>query len=455
MLACACSLPQTKSIFGQELPSNVPAPRTPLAATTPAPDAFDRLNESYVARLRQTMELYAQQRNELSVSGPFKPVRANLHVHSAFSHDSQGKIEEIVAAAKRAGTEVLLFTEHPAPEYDFFVDGHSGLRDGVLLIPGAEMKGMLVYPTLSLRPFDGAESAELTQIVRTRGGHVFLSHLEERMDWNIPGLTGVEIYNTHADFKQQRRLLEAMRNPLWFLKTAGLVQRFPQEVFASLQNYPEDYLRRWDELCQQAPHTGIAANDAHENVGIRLILGADNQVIVTDALGEELLKVNRLLVSPFVEIPRDAAEGSELFRLILDPYENSLRHAGTHLLVSELTREAVWDALEAGRVFVAFDWLADSSGFDLALIQGDAENVPRRWELGSQLSWSKDLQLVGQAPLPARWRVMRNGECIAESDGSTLSANVEQPGVYRVELWLTADGTPRVWILSNPFYLAP
>jgi hypothetical protein len=418
-------------------------------------EALDRLNERYLSQLRQTIEQYAQQRQPLPNPGPLKQVRANLHVHSEFSHDSQGKIEAIVAAAKRAGTEVLLFTEHPAAEYDFFVDGHSGLRDGVLLIPGAEMKGLLVFPTLSLHPFEGAESAELTQIVRTRGGHVFLSHLEERMDWNIPGLTGVEIYNTHADFKQQRRLLEAMRNPLWFVKTASLVQQFPQEVFASLQNYPADYLRRWDELCQHAPHTGIAANDAHENVGIRLLLGADQQVIVTDALGEELLKVNRLLVSPFIEIPADAAEGSELFRLILDPYENSLRHAGTHLLVSELTREAVWEALEAGRAFVAFDWLADSSGFDLALMQQDTANTARRWELGSQLNWSNGLTLVGQAPLPARWRVMRSGECIAESEGSMLSAKVEQPGVYRVELWLAVDGTPKVWILSNPFYVAP
>ena len=35
------------------------------------------------------------------------------------------------------------------------------------------------------------------------GGLVFLSHVEERMDWEIKGMTGTEIYNTHADFSEE------------------------------------------------------------------------------------------------------------------------------------------------------------------------------------------------------------------------------------------------------------
>ncbi len=65
------------------------------------------------------------------------------------------------------------------------------------------MKGMLVYPTLSLAPFSAAEPSELASIVRSRGGHIFLSHLEERMDWQLPGITGTEIYNTHVTLKSK------------------------------------------------------------------------------------------------------------------------------------------------------------------------------------------------------------------------------------------------------------
>ncbi|MCE2810065.1 MAG: hypothetical protein LW850_06640, partial [Planctomycetaceae bacterium] len=210
---------------------------------------------------------------------------------------------------------------------------------------------MLVYPTMSLRPFESADSQQTTQIVRNRGGHVFLSHLEERMDWQIQGLTGVEIYNTHADFKKQKRMIDSMKNPLWLIKTAELIDKYPQESFSALQTYPDDYLARWDQLCLIAPHTGVAANDAHQNVGVRIILGEDSKVVVTDALGEELLRLERLLVAPLLKIPQEAKPGNVLLKLQLDPYRYSLRHAGTHLLVSELTQEAVWNALDEGRSF--------------------------------------------------------------------------------------------------------
>ena len=286
---------------------------------SPTKDAVDRLTRKNLQAIRDAIEKYSLHRENLTTRGPFRTVRANLHVHSELSHDSRGKIEDIVAAAKRAGTEVLLFTEHPSKEKDFFEDGHRGLRDGVLLIPGAEMKGMLVYPTMSLRPFENADSQQTTQIVRNRGGHVFLSHLEERMDWQIQGLTGVEIYNTHADFKKQKRMIDSMKNPLWLIKTAELIDRYPQEAFSALQTYPDDYLARWDQLCLIAPHTGVAANDAHQNVGVRILLGEDGKVLVTDALGEELLKLERLLVAPLLKIPDTAKPGDMLLKLQLDP----------------------------------------------------------------------------------------------------------------------------------------
>jgi hypothetical protein len=420
-----------------------------------AQDAFDRLKPDYLASVRSAIENYALQRTEVPRSGPLREIRANLHVHSELSHDSIGKIEEVVAAAKRAGTEALLFTEHPSKEKDFFLEGHQGMLDGVLLIPGAEMKGMLVYPTLSLRPFENLEPQDLTQVVRTRGGHVFLSHLEERMDWELRGLTGVEIYNTHADFKKQKRLVEAMKNPLWLLKTRALFERYPQEAFSALQDYPADYLKRWDELCQQAPHTGVAANDAHQNVGVRLRLGANDRVIVEDPLGEELLQLQRILLAPILSIPEDAKEGDILFSLQLDPYENSLRHAGTHLLVTDLTREAVWESLEAGRVFVAFDWLADARGFDVAVLEDAAAPEPVRHEMGSRLDWKPELVLTGRAPLPTQWRWFRNGNEVGRSEGDTFQQPITEPGVYRVEAWLAVGDEPHIWILSNPFYIAP
>src|SRR5262249_31400920 len=139
------------------------------------------------------------QRHVLERVGPYREYRANLHVHSLLSHDSRGTIEEIVAAAKKVGTSVLMFTEHPSERYDYFKDGHRGMTDGVLLIPGAETEGFLAYPTQSLRGVKTGSPQEFSDLVRSRGGLVFLCHLEERMNWEIRGMTGTEIYNIHAD----------------------------------------------------------------------------------------------------------------------------------------------------------------------------------------------------------------------------------------------------------------
>jgi len=186
-----------------------------------------------------------------------------------------------------------------------------------------------------------------------RSGLMFVSHLQERMDWNIQGLTGVEIYNTHADFKDEKKMIESLQSPLWILQAAGMVRKYPQESYSALQDYPSDYLKRWDEL-------------------------------------------------------------------------------------------------EEGRVFVAFDWLADSKGFDFAASDGE-----KRFEMGSRLELTTNLVLNAQAPLPVHWRLLNKGNVVAESSGRTFGFPVTQAGNYRVEAWLDIAGERMLWILSNPMYITP
>jgi hypothetical protein len=73
--------------------------------------------------------------------------------------------------------------------------------------------------------------------------------------------------------------------------------------------------------------------------------------------------------------------------------------------------------------------------------------------MGSRLKRTDDLQLKGQAPLAARWKLYRNGKLLSETDGRAFDARVDEPGNYRVELWLPLAGEDRVWILSNPLYV--
>jgi hypothetical protein len=268
------------------------------------------------------------------------------------------------------------------------------------------------------------------------------------MDWEIRGLTGSEIYNIHADFKDEKALAAALRNPLWIFKSVDLFRRFPQEAFSTIQDYPADYLRRWDQLCQKAPHTGVAGNDSHQNVGLVVRLAEGEKARLEDALGEHLIDIPLGAVPALKDARQGKKPGDVLFRVQLDPYEFSLRHVGTHLLMTEFTEKGVWEALQAGRAFVAFDWLADATGFDLA-----AAAPTRRYQMGERLDLCQGLKLQGRAPLSGRWRVLRNGKLHSESVGRSLDYAIDQPGNFRVEVWLKVAGDDMPWILSNPFYI--
>src|ERR1700687_6081016 len=59
--------------------------------------------------------------------------------------------------------------------------------------------------------------------------------LKNEWIWEFGGLSGTEIYNTHVDFKDEKKLQGAMRNPLWIVQAAELFRKYPQESFSSLQ----------------------------------------------------------------------------------------------------------------------------------------------------------------------------------------------------------------------------
>jgi hypothetical protein len=420
-----------------------------LACPLPArADAVERLKPERLKAARKDIAEFKSQREELQRPGTYRDYRANLHVHSAFSHDSRGTIEDIVAAAKAVGTQVLMFTEHPADTYDYFKDGHQGIKDGVLLIPGAEMKGFLVFPTGSLRGLDGGTPQEFSDLVRGRGGLMFLSHLEERMDWQIEGMTGCEIYNTHADFKDEKSLAASLRNPLWLINSAEQFRKYPQEAFSALQDYPADYLRKWDEMCARSPQMGISANDSHQNLGIIARPTDTGKARIEDALGKVLLEIDLAANPALLPLFKEKKPGDVAFELQLDRYVFSLRHVSTHLLMKELTPQAVWESVENGRAYVAFDWIADPRGFDFAAIVGDV-----RHEMGSRLPFDKGLRLTGRSPLSVIWKLIRNGKTFYDSTGKTLDFALREPGIYRVESWLRVAGKDLPWILSNPIYV--
>jgi hypothetical protein len=269
------------------------------------------------------------------------------------------------------------------------------------------------------------------------------------MDWELKGLTGTEIYNTHADFNDEVRLIEAMKTPLsLLLQIAPTIKRYPQGVFAALQDYPAGYLEKWDKLCAQSPHTGIAANDSHHNQGLRATCLENGRVQLADGLGEPVAVLDANKTRFIAPLLLGKKPGDVVFELDIDPYLQSFRHVSTHLLMHELTEAAVREALRKGRAYVAFDWMADPTGF---LFQAQSDG--KTWGMGSEIPFASGMTLQAAAPLPGQFRLLCGGKEVIRQAGRSVEYAVTLPGIYRVEVWLELDGEARIWILSNPIYV--
>jgi hypothetical protein len=420
-----------------------------LTSFTPVhADMIARLRTENLRAVHESIETLKSQRRTVSLASGYDDVRALLHVHSAFSHDSRGSIEEIVEAAKQAGVRVIMFSEHPASTYDYILDGHRGVNEGVLLIPGAETEGFLAYPRQSIQGEKTETPQEFADLVRAAGGLVFLCHLEERMDWQIAHLTGTEIYNTHADFKDKVGFVAAIRSPLTLIGLAGKVKQYPQEVVGALLDYPADYLKRYDQLCQQGRHTGVAGNDSHHNQAYRAKVLDNGKVLLEDALGEKLARLDPQKFPPLKLLLAGKKPGDMLFELDLDPYVRSFRHVSTHLLLTQVSEAEVRQALVDGRAYVAFDWLADPTGFVY-----QADHGSNRWPIGSEVPFANGMRLLAEAPLAGRFRLVRDGKVVLDQRGAVMEFAVGEPGVYRAEVWLNVAGEDRPWILTNPIYV--
>jgi hypothetical protein len=418
-------------------------------------DALDRLSLDRLAATHKRIIALRDMRRPVQLSTGYQDYRAILHAHSYLSHDSVGTIEEILAAAKATDVNIVMFTNHPATTYDYFEDGDRGVQDGVLLIPGAESGGMLIFPTRSTKGESTNPPQQFVNKMHASGGLTFVSHLEERLDWKLNDLTGNEIYNTHADFKGETRFQQLLRSPAGMLKLIVALQQYPQESFATIQDYPDNYMQAWDQWCQRTPHTGVAGNDSHHNQVYRGVVTKDRSVRIEDAFGEHIALLDPKKITILKPLIGNRKFGDELFKIDLDPYDRSFRHVSTHLLMHDLNREEVWSALRVGRAYVAFDWMADPTGFAFVVRSSmpKKDNASNTWTMGAQVLLDGPLHLQAEAPLAGQFKLLRNGKVIHATTDQRLEFTATEPGVYRIEVWLDFLGEPRPWIFSNPIYV--
>lgn len=391
------------------------------------------------------------ERQPVTDNAGWNEYRGTLHNHSHLSHDSEVPFTNILHALQIANLDFICLSDHPDQGRADFSLQWRGLHDGKLFIPGFEMKeGIMPFGVASgVVLSNQTDSATLARQIITNGGVFFYAHPEEPREWNRPELTGMEIYNLHTDFKRAKGGLSGMlRERLPDLLVN--LRAYPDHVYRLAFHRPTEFLQRWDDLNRTRRITGIAANDCHQNVGFRAFYTTNGTIRVEDTSPK---KLKEFKLNWFTRLLARAGFGSlepgrKLFHVQLDPYERSTRFVNTHLLAPELTEPAVLDALRAGRGFIGFDMIADSSGFRWFARDGSTTTV-----MGGSGKFSGATRLHAMSPLPCRFTIVRDGQPVHQAEGRMLEWTPSGPGKYRVEAELKISGEWTPWVYVNPLEL--
>jgi len=352
--------------------------------------AVERMAPERLKATAEARKALAAKRSIFPPIGVYKSYRAVLHIHAEDSNHTFGTRQEVLAAAKAAGIQVVMLSDHRGPKAETW----QGIRDGVLFFAGSEDDHLLRYPA----PAPGLR---------------FHSHVEDQLDAPVEGFDGMEIYNRHTDTTDDKGvaeyLKEQMGSPERWKAFAQLAAEYPDEIYGAGTDYWPQIFARWDKILAERKFPGISANDAHQN-----------------------------------QVFGDAKRGG---RVVLDPYGVAFRNAVTHVFAHDLTEREIQQALRLGRSYVAHDWLCDPDGFAFY-----ASNNQGLFELGDEVPLRGRTTLALRSPVAAKLKVIYGGKVIAEQVGQHLAVPANEPGAYRAEAWLEIDGEWRPWIYSNPIY---
>jgi hypothetical protein len=330
-----------------------------------------------------------------------------VHLHSTYS-DGTGTVKEIARAARRAKADVVLLTDHDTLAAKR--NGEEGWYGDVLLLVGEEVSPRnrnhyLAFGIDEEIDHSQLDAAGICFAVRAAGGFGFAAHPFSEGSKRFKRARGMPFEALDCEALHGVELWSFVNDTGEAISSIPEMARFLLAPGRALDHPPARNLRAWDELCRSRRVVAIGGLDAHQ-YGKR--------------------------VGPVVPLRVMA-------------YRRSFRFIRTHVLARERTREGVYDALREGHCYIAVDSIAPAHGFMF-----EAGDLP----MGAEAPAGKR-RLRASTPAEARLRLLRDGEEIATATGRSLEAEVEEPGVYRVEALKRSRGKERTWILSNPIYLRP
>lgn len=355
-----------------------------------------------------------------SSSATRPPVRGAIHVHTRRS-DGTGTVDEVAAAARRAGLQFVIFTDHD--------DGTRGsdtpvYRDGVLCIDAVEIStngGHVVALGLPQSPYPLAgEVGDVLEDIRRMGGMSIAAHPDSPRaelrwsEWNA-AFDGMEWLNGDSQWRDEG--YGTLTRTLFtypFRRAATL---------ATLLDRPDDLLARWDRLTHGRPVVAIAGADAHARVGPG-----------GDPYGRSL----SLHVPSYEQVFREFSISLPDVQLGGNASEDA---------------DAVLDAIRHGRLFSTIDAIAGPAAFTFTASSGSHQAV-----MGDRLTLDglAMLRVETNAPDASTIRLLAGGMSVASGAPPRLEYEApEMPAVYRVEIDVPgAPGAPPIpWLVSNAIYV--
>ena len=356
----------------------------------------------------------------LTPDPPPTVVLGAYHIHTTRS-DGTGTVDDIAAAAARAGLRYIVLTDHGdatrAPDPPAY-------RHGVLCLDAVEIStagGHVVamnLGTASPYPLAG-ETADVIEDIHRLGGWAVAAHPDSpkpKLRWtavNAP-YDAIEWLNVDSEWRDNR-----VRN------LAGTVARSfvrPAEAIVSLFDRPARTLQRWDAAMVSRPVVSLAAVDAHAHglIGWSDVEETQGRTLFTRPTYEHLFSALAQAVVLDQPLSGDAAPDAK--RLLA--------------------------ALAAGRSFSIVRGLATPAALEFSAQQTGVE-IPmgaRTLAVGMPATIRAS---VPQAP-SARLELIFNNRPLARGQGSVTYSGVIGEGGYRVEVFYGQAPVP--WIVSNPIY---
>jgi len=341
----------------------------------------------------------------------------NIHIHSTYS-DGTGTIPEIAVAAREAGLDYIIITDHQ----DVRPLQEEGNYQGVMVVTGIELNSRANhYLALGIEEDVGDYShnpQETIDQVNRQGGFGFLAHPFEKgspyitkgsacpwNDFSVKDFTGIEIWNYSSQWKSKSQSLLKMLYWYFFCRDGPI-----------LSGPPPDCLQWWDRLTKERPVVAIGGTDAHQ---IYYRMGPVNTVIF--------------------------------------PYRYLFSTINTYLLLEDKlhknfvkARHQILQSLRKGQCYLSMDRVYSGHHFYFGAFNQNSE-VP----MGSSLKFDEQTFLRIASPhRRSLIRVIKNGKLVEEKSGPQLLFRVLKPGTFRVEIhFKPLLGKSRPWIYSNPVYI--